>query len=90
MCLSMYYLMIKDIIYYGCYFHSHIGANKLLRKIVFTDMAICVMPERNITGLAICAQKNWDVQRTPVNLIGLVQEKNIVSGLSDYPVTISY
>ena len=28
---------------------------------------------------------------TPVNLIGLVQEKNIIiSGLSDYPVTIFY
>ena len=51
----------QDIIYYGCYFHSHIGANKLFRKIVFTDMAIRVMPERNITGLAVCAQKNWDV-----------------------------
>ena len=53
--------MIKDIIYYGCYFHSHIGANKILRKIVFTDMAIRVMPERYITGLAVCAQHNWDV-----------------------------
>ena len=61
MCLSMYKLIIKDIIYYGCYFHSHIGANKILRKIVFTDMAIRVMPERIITGLAVCAQKNWDV-----------------------------
>ena len=29
------------------------------------------------------------VQSTPVNLIGLVQEKNIIiSGLPDYPVTI--
>ena len=29
------------------------------------------------------------IQRTPVYLIGLVQEKNIIiSGLSDYPVTI--
>ena len=28
---------------------------------------------------------------TPVNLIGPVQEKNIIiSGLSDYPVTIFY
>ena len=28
---------------------------------------------------------------TPVNLIGLVQVKNIIiSGLSDYPVTIFY
>ena len=36
----------QDIIYYGCYFHSHIGTNKLFRKIVFTDMAIRVMPER--------------------------------------------
>ena len=28
-------------------------------------------------------------QRTPINLIGLVQEKNIIlSGLSDYPVPI--
>ena len=31
------------------------------------------------------------LQMTPVNLIGLVQEKNIIiSGLSDYPVTIFY
>ena len=31
------------------------------------------------------------IQRTPVNLIGLAQEKNIkISGLSDYPVTIFY
>ena len=38
----------------------HIGANKILRKIVFTDMAIRVMPERNNTGLAVYmyAQKN--------------------------------
>ena len=29
------------------------------------------------------------IQRTPVNLIGLVLEKNIIiSRLSDYPVTI--
>ena len=29
------------------------------------------------------------LQRTPINLIGLVQEKNIIiSGLSDYPVTM--
>ena len=31
------------------------------------------------------------VQRTPVNLIGLVREKNItISGLSDYPVDLFY
>ena len=31
------------------------------------------------------------IQRTPVNLIGLVQEKNVIIGvLSDYRVTISY
>ena len=51
----------QDIMYYRCYFHSHIRANKLFRKIVFTNMAIRVMPERNITGLAVCAKKNWDV-----------------------------
>ena len=28
----------QDIIYYGFYFHSHIGANKLFRKIMFTDV----------------------------------------------------
>ena len=33
----------------------------------------------------------YDVQGTPVILIGLVQEKNIIiSALSDYPVTIFY
>ena len=35
--------------------------NKLSRKIMFKDMAIRGMPENNITGLAVCAQKNWDV-----------------------------
>ena len=32
------------------------------------------------------------IQRTPVNLISLVQEKNIIisGGLSDYPVTMYY
>ena len=59
----MYYVMIKDNIYYGCFVHNHIGMNKLLRKNVFTNMAIRGMPERliNNTGLAVCAQKNWDV-----------------------------
>ena len=34
---------------------------------------------------------NPTLQRTPVNLIGFVQEKNIIiRGLSDYPVTIFY
>ena len=34
---------------------------------------------------------NIMIQRTPVNLIGLVQDKNIIiSGLSYYPVTIYY
>ena len=53
--------LFQDIIYYGCYVHTHIGMNKLFRKIMFTDMAIRGMPERNITGLAVCAQKKWDV-----------------------------
>ena len=44
----MCYVMIKDNIYYGCFVHNHIGMNKLLRKIVFTDMAIRGMPERLI------------------------------------------
>ena len=69
MCLFMCFGIIKDNIYYGCFLHNHIGMNKLLRKIVFTDMAIRGMPERliirvwqsahkklgrNISGLAIC------------------------------------
>ena len=38
----------------------------------------------------MCSVAN-QIQMTPVNLIGLVQEKNIIiSGLSDYPVTIFY
>ena len=55
----MYYVIIKDNLYYGCFVHNHIGMNKLLRKIVFTNMAICSMLERLIknTGLAVCAQK---------------------------------
>ena len=73
----MCYVIIKDNIYYGCFVHNHIGMNKLLRKIVFTDMAIRGMPERliilqgwqsalkklgrNISGLAICVKKIWDV-----------------------------
>ena len=54
----MCYVMIKDNIYYGCFVHNHIGMNKLLRKIVFTDMAIWhARMSNNDTGLAICAQK---------------------------------
>ena len=55
----MYYVIIKDNIYYGCFVHNHIGMNKLLRKIVFTDMAIRGMPERliNNMGWAVCTQK---------------------------------
>ena len=55
----MYYIIIKDNIYYGCFVHNHIGMNKLLRNIMFTDMAIRGMPERlmNNTGLAVCAQQ---------------------------------
>ena len=54
----MYYVIIKNNIYYGCFVHNHIGMNKLLRKIVLTDMAIRGIPERliNNTGLAVCAQ----------------------------------
>ena len=77
MCLFMCYVRIKDNIYYGCFIHNHIGMNKLLRKIVFTDMAIRGMPKhliiirgwqsahkrlgRNISGLAICVKKIRDV-----------------------------
>ena len=73
----MCYIIIKDTIYYGCFVYDHIGMNKLLRKIVFTDMAIHGMPERlkiirglqsahkkmghNISGLAICVKKIRDV-----------------------------
>ena len=55
----MYYVIIKDYIYYGCFVHNHICMNKLLRKIVFTDMAIRNKPEHliNNTGLAVCTQK---------------------------------
>ena len=57
------HVIIKYNIYSGCFVHNHIGMNKLLRKIVFTDMAIRGMPGRliNNTWLAVCAQKNWDV-----------------------------
>ena len=55
----MYYIIIKDNIYYGCFVHNHIGMNKLLRNIVFTDISIRGMPERliNNSGLAVCAQQ---------------------------------
>ena len=53
----MYYVIIKDNIYYGCFVHNHISMNKLL--IVFMDLAIRGMLERlmNNTGLAVCVQK---------------------------------
>ena len=64
----MCYVIIKDNIYYVCFVHNHIGImNKLLRKIVFTDMAIrntgsaiCALKKlgRNISCLAICVKKN--------------------------------
>ena len=73
----MCYIIIKDNIYYGCFVHNHIGMNKLLRKIMFTVMAIRGMPERlilirgwqsahkklgrNISGLSICVKKIQDV-----------------------------
>ena len=72
----MYYVIIKDNKYYRCFVHNHIGMNKLLRKIMFTDMSIRRMPEHliirgwqsahkklgcNITGLAICVKKIRDV-----------------------------
>ena len=45
----------------------------------------------NLSNTLPSAAESYTVQRTPVNLIGLVQEKNIIiSGLSDYPVTIFY
>ena len=44
----MYNIIIKDNIHYGCFIHNHISMNKLLRKIVFTDMAIRSMPARLI------------------------------------------
>ena len=39
------------------------------------------------SNFIVLPRKNVTLQRTPVNLICLVQEKNIIiSGLSDYPV----
>ena len=58
----MCYVIIKDNIYYGCFVHNHIGMNKLLRNIVFTDMAIRGIQERLIIIRGWqSVHKNWDV-----------------------------
>ena len=90
------HVIIKYNIYSGCFVHNHIGMNKFLRKIVFTDMAIRGMPERliNNTWLAVCTKKKLGrnisglaigVKRNPGRNITWLAVKGLMC-LSQYPL----
>ena len=72
------------------FFHTNISAFTIFFVQKNTHKLSMQGPHTLKVGLPYCRDGQY-IQRTPVNLIGLVQERNIVkSGLSYYPVTIFY